>query len=173
MGEVVVLERAEIGADERLKDLERRWSLQREQRVPRTCIHHHGVADAGDVLGDPGVVLLNIAGIDDQHEMRRRQPVHDNVVHECAVGCEQPGVLGLTDLQFRGVVARDALHRRERVLAGDFDLAHVADVEQTRARAHRHVLRRDARILNRHFPAAECDHLSRPMRDDGCAAMSS
>jgi len=38
------------------------------------------------------------------------------------------------------------------------DLAHVRDVEQPGARAHRHVLVGDARVLDGHVPAAEFDH---------------
>ena len=58
----------------------------------------------------------------------------------------------------RGVVRGDVLDRLQRVAAGDFDLAHVADVEQPGARAHRHVLVGDAGVFDRHVPAAELDH---------------
>ena len=39
------------------------------------------------------------------------------------------------------------------------DVAHVADVEEAHAGAHGHVLGDQARILDRHIPAAEVDHL--------------
>jgi hypothetical protein len=42
--------------------------------------------------------------------------------------------------------------------AGDLDLAHVADVEEPRARPHGHVLVGDAGVLDGHVPAAEFDH---------------
>ena len=54
---------------------------------------------------------------------------------------------------------RDSLNGRQRVLAGDFNLAHVADVEQAGAGPDRHVLVGDARVLDRHVPAAERHHL--------------
>ena len=41
----------------------------------------------------------------------------------------------LADREPGGVVARDVLDRLERVAAGDLDLAHVADVEEARARS--------------------------------------
>ena len=50
------------------------------------------------------------------------------------------------------------LDRRQRVLAGDLDLAHVADVEQPGPRAHGQVLVGDAGVFDRHVPAAELDH---------------
>ncbi len=157
--EPVVLHRGEIDADERLKDLERRRALQREQRVSRGRIDGHGVAGSGDVPGDPGVVLLNVAGVDDEEEVRGGQAVDEQVVDKRALRRQQARILRLPDLQLRGVVARDALHRRQRVPAGDLDLAHVADVEEAGARAHGHVLVGDARILDRHVPAAERTHL--------------
>ena len=40
----------------------------------------------------------------------------------------------LADREPGGVVARDVLDGLERVAAGDLDLAHVADVEEARAR---------------------------------------
>jgi hypothetical protein len=53
---------------------------------------------------------------------------------------------------------RDALHRRERIGAGDLDLAHVADVEQPGASADGHVLQDEARVLDGHVPPAERHH---------------
>ena len=53
---------------------------------------------------------------------------------------------------------RSRCDRGERVLPGDLDLAHVADVEQPGPRAHRHVLGGDARVLDRHVPAGERHH---------------
>ncbi len=45
-----------------------------------------------------------------------------------------------------------------RLASPDFDLAHVADIEQADALAHGVVLFKDAGILHRHVPAAEIDH---------------
>ena len=50
------------------------------------------------------------------------------------------------------------LHGFERALAGNFDLAHVGDVEQARRGADGHVLGGDAGVLDGHVPAAERDH---------------
>jgi hypothetical protein len=50
------------------------------------------------------------------------------------------------------------LHRGQGILAGDLDLAHVADVEDTGARAHGEMLVGDAGILDGHVPAGVGDH---------------
>ena len=64
----------------------------------------------------------------------------------------------LANREPRGIVARDVLHRLEGVAAGDLDLAHVADVEEPRARSDGLMLVDDARVFDRHVPAAELDH---------------
>ena len=104
MRKPVVLHRGEIDADERLKDLEGRRALQREQRVSRARIDGDGVAGSGDVPGDPGVVLLNVPCVDDQKKVRRGQAIDEDVVDERALRSEQARILGLPDLQLRRVV---------------------------------------------------------------------
>jgi hypothetical protein len=87
-----------------------------------------------------------------------RLAVDEDVVDEGALGCQQRGVLRLPHLQLAGVVAREPLERGERVAPGHLDLAHVADVEEPRAGAHREVLIGDARVLDGHQPAGKRDH---------------
>ena len=60
--------------------------------------------------------------------------VDDHVVQERPLRREETRILRLPDLQLRGIAARNPLHRCQGVFARDFDLAHVADVEDTRAR---------------------------------------
>ena len=86
------------------------------------------------------------------------QAVHEQVVDERPVRHHEAGVLGLPDAQPGCVVARDPLNRYERVGAGDLDLAHVADVEQPRARSHGQVLGGDAGVLHGHVPAGKRHH---------------
>ena len=73
-------------------------------------------------------------------------------------GVSSPAYCAWPTFSCAGVVAGDPLHRRERVLAGDLDLAHVADVEQTGARAHRQMLVGDPGVLDRHVPAGIRHH---------------
>ena len=92
--------------------------------------------------------------------MLRRQAIDEQVVHERALRRQQAGILRLADLRASTAsLRRDALDGGQRVLAGDLDLAHVADVEQAGARAHGHVLVGDAGVFDRHVPAAERHHL--------------
>ena len=73
----------------------------------------------------------------------------------------------LANGEARGIVHRNMLHRLQRLRAADANIAHVADVENPHAGAHRQVLFHQAagavlgrRILDRHLPAAKIDHLS-------------
>jgi hypothetical protein len=91
--------------------------------------------------------------------VRGTEAVDQEIVDEGALGRQQPGVLRLPHLQLRRVVGRDALDRRQGVLAGDLDLSHMTDVEHAGAGADGIVLDDDARVLDGHVPAAEWDHL--------------
>ena len=71
VGEPVVLHARQIDAGQRLQHLERRRALHREQRVARAGVDGDGVAGRLDVLGDPGVVLRDVAGVDDEQEVLR------------------------------------------------------------------------------------------------------
>src|SRR5262245_17652963 len=64
----------------------------------------------------------------------------------------------LADAELRRVVAGDPLHGRNGVFASDFNLTHVADIEDGSRGAHRHVLTSNARVLNGHLPAGERHH---------------
>ena len=92
--------------------------------------------------------------------MRRPESIDEQVVDERPFGRRQAGVLNLADLQLRRIVRGDVLDRLERALAGNLDLAHVRDVEQSGRGANRHVLGGDAGVLHRHVPAAKRDHAS-------------
>ena len=106
--------------------------------------------------------------------MRRGEAVDEQVVDERALRREQARVLRLTDGKLRRVVGRDALHGGQRVLAGDFDLAHVADVEQPGAGRGRPACSFDeAGILDRHVPAAKRHHLRAGRAVPGVEAASS
>ncbi len=78
-------------------------------------------------------------------------------------GREQRGVVRLAVLEARRIVHGDVLHGGQRAGAAELDLAHVADVEEADAGAHRHVLGDQAAagtgIFDGHVPAAEVDHL--------------
>ena len=67
-------------------------------------------------------------------------PVHQDVVDETAVSIEQRGVLRLAGAEFRSIVGGDPVDQLQRVRTANFNLAHVADIEQSHALAHGAVL---------------------------------
>src|SRR5690348_12084173 len=82
-----------------------------------------GAVEAADVLVYPVEILLSGAGVDNQQELPLAQTVHDDIVHERALGIEQGGVLGLPDGETRGVVHGDVLGGFHGLRAGDADIA--------------------------------------------------
>ena len=148
---------ARIHVAQPLHHLARERALQGDQRVARAGVHR-GDVEAPRLLDDPGEVLLDIRGVDDEEEVVLGEPVHQHVVHEGPGRRRQARVVGLPDLQARGIVGADPLDGGEGVLARQFDLAHVGDVEQAGPRAHREVLLRQAGILHRHVPAGKRHH---------------
>ena len=117
-------------------------------------------AKSAHLAANPGVVLLDVRGVDDQQEVVVGHAVHEQVVDEGAGWRGERGVVDLPDGEARGVVGRDLLHGRQRVGAGDLDLAHVAHVEQAGPCPDGHVFVGDAGVLDGHVPAAERHHAS-------------
>ena len=87
-----------------------------------------------------------------------RHPVDQDVVHEPAVFVKQPGVVHLSGLELADGVGGNKIDQPLRLRPADFDLAHMADVEQPDRCAHGLVFVHDSRILDRHIPPAEIDH---------------
>ena len=90
--------------------------------------------------------------------MVRGHSIDEHVVDERALEGGEPRVMRLPDVELARVVARDALNRRESVLPGDLDLAHVADVKESGPRTHGHVFVGDAGVLDGHLPAGVRNH---------------
>ena len=85
--------------------------------------------------------------------------VDQHVVYESAMFVEQPGVLRLADFEPLNGIGGNEIGELRRLGSCDFDLAHVADVEQTHRAAHGLVFVNNARILHWHVPTAEIHHL--------------
>ena len=107
----------------------------------------------------------------------------DHVIDKRPFAIEQRGILCLPDGQPRSVIHGNMLHRGQSLRPGQANVAHVADVENTHAGAHGHVLvdnsAADGRgILHRHVPAVEFHHLRAHLAmdsvqrsfSDGCGA---
>ncbi len=156
--EPVVLELRQLDAGERLQHFAGGRPLNGDERIAAAGVDRRNLTRHLDLLGDPGVVLGDIRRVHHEHEVVRRHPVDQHVVDERTFRGRQRGIVRLPDLQATGVVARDPLHRGERVLAGNLDLAHVADIEQPGPGSDRHVLVGDAGVLDRHVPAGVRHH---------------
>ena len=111
------------------------------------------------LLAHPRHILLPRARVDDDQVVVLAQLVDHNVVDEAAVGIEHRRVVRLPHLQLRGIVHAQTLHRCQRSRPAKLDVPHVRHVEEADAGAHRHVLGDEARVLDRHVPPAEVDHL--------------
>ncbi len=73
----------------------------RDQRVAAARVDRRRVAGRLDLLADPGVVLRDVRGVDDEQEVARRHAVDEHVVDERAVRRQQARILRLADLQLR------------------------------------------------------------------------
>ena len=116
--------------------------------------------EALGVAGDPGEVLVVVGRVDHEEVLLRTHAVDQHVVDEGRLRRHQGRVLDLPRGELGGVVRGEPLDVGQGVLARDQDLAHVADVEEPGLGPDGHVLGNDARVLDRHLPAAELDHLS-------------
>ncbi len=81
-----------------------------------------------------------------------------NVIHKAAVLIQQAGIVSLSDLQLGSVVGGDVIHQFARLWSANFDLAHVADIEQPDCGSNRFMFLNNAGVLHRHIPPAEINH---------------
>ena len=156
--EPVVLHAGEIDGRERLHDAQGLGPLHGDERVAGARIDDRDLAHCRRVRGDPGVVLLDVRGIDDQQVVAIGEAVDEHVVDEGALGCGERRVLRLSVFQLRGVVGDDVLHRRQGVGPGQLNLPHVRHVEQAGGGAHGQMFGRDAAVFHGHVPATVRHH---------------
>ena len=167
----VELHRAQIGVGQLLQKIHALRTLDRNLREVVRQILDRAV-ELARIVAHPVEILFARAGVDHEQVFVFAEAVDDHVVHERSLRIEQRRILRLPDRQPRRVVHRDVLHRRERLRSGQADVAHVADVEDADAGAHRHVLVDDAAaerggIFDRHVPAVELHHLRAHLAMDG------
>ena len=116
------------------------------------------------VIAHPRKVFFARAGIDHQKVFVFAKPVNNHVVHKRSLRIKQRGILCLPNRKPRGIVHRDMLHRCNCLTASQPDVAHMTDIEDAHASPHCIVLRDNSaanrgRVLHRHVPAIELDHL--------------
>ncbi len=157
----VKLHRREVGIGELLQQIDGLRALDRDLGEVVGEIFDLAVELAG-VVAHPVEIFFARAGIDHQQIFIFAEAVDDHVVHESSLRIEQRRILRLADGEPRGVIHGNVLHGGQRFGPGQADVAHVADVEDAHAGAHRIVLGDDAargRVFDRHVPAIEFDHL--------------
>ncbi len=169
MGEPVELHLRQIGVRQLLQGVDALRSLDGDLGEVVAQVLDFAI-ELASIVGDPVDVLLASAGVDHQHVIFLAHAMHDDVVDERALGIQHGRVAALADAHARSIVHGDVLHRFQRLRSGDADVAHVADVEDADAGAHRQVLLHqaaDGGIFHRHVPAVEVDHFRAHLAMDG------
>jgi hypothetical protein len=130
-------------------------TLQREHRVVGRAVANLDAVPALGLLGEPCEVRLGVRRVHDGEEAAVLQPVREQVIEHTAVLAAQQRVLSAAQADLVEVVAQQVAQELRRPWPSRLDLAHVRNVEETGARAHRHVLLANALVLHRHLPAGE------------------
>ena len=152
----VVAERPEVDSSQRTQRVDRSRPLDRDQS--------HGERPVVEDRGRAAQALRQgvrhdgrVAGVGDDEEPLVGQAVDDEVVDDAAVRGADHRVVGSTDREGWRIRDERGGERRTGVRPVDEQFAHVREVEQAAALADRPVLLEDARVLDRHEPAAELD----------------
>jgi len=111
------------------------------------------------VLLHPGKILVDLPRVDDEEVPELPDAIDNQVVDDPTGFIEQKGVLALADSEPVHIVGQHVIQPRRRGRSFSHELTHVRDVEDAELPAHRVVLLDNARILDRHGPTAEIDHL--------------
>jgi hypothetical protein len=138
--------------DERREHLDAARTLDRDERVLAAQIGELHVAAHLRLQVLPH--LDRVAGVDDQ-QPAIGQAIEDHVVVRAAGVVGEHVVARLQRLHRRDVVDRERIGPRRDVVAAQFELRHVREIEQPGAFAHRVVLGQDPGVLHRHLVAAE------------------
>ena len=152
----VVAHRRQIGRRQRLSRRQRLRPLNRQLRVIRACQPHIGVEPV--VTANPLEILVLVRRIHAKKIVIGGKPMDQQVVHESAVGIQQPRILRLAVLQSGRPIRTERIDQLDGLRPPNLDLAHVADIEKADPLAHREVLGDDARVFDGHIPSAEIDH---------------
>ena len=103
-------------------------------------------------------ILILIGSVHTDEERIVSNLVYQDVVDESAVFVQQARILSLPVLQLRHRVGGDVIGQLRRFRPADFNLAHVADIEEPHGISNGVVLVNQAGIGNRHIPTAKINH---------------
>jgi hypothetical protein len=104
-------------------------------------------------------ILFLVGCVDAEEIMILRHFVNQDIVYYPAVRVQQRRVLRLAHFEFAGMIRSHEIGQGAGVGPVDFDLSHVADIEQPHRRAYRVMFFDDAGILDGHLPPAEIHQL--------------
>jgi len=113
---------------------------------------------AGRVLAKPGHDTFAVRGVAD-HQPVVLEARDDHVVEYSAIFPADVAVPGLSDDRITQTARTDIFEKPFGVRAGQFDSAHVRDVEYGRGGTSVSMLLDDAGEQEGHFPSCEIDHL--------------
>ena len=116
--------------------------------------------EALGVVGNPGIVLVDVGSIDGKEEAVVGKSADAGVVDGAAIGIAHHAVEHLPGRHTTEVVGEQMVDESLSVGSGDDDLTHVGDVEDTAVVAHGIVLLDDGGVLYRHVIAGEGLHES-------------
>ena len=150
-------ERANVGVCLGCEDLHRARALDRDERGPERAIVERDVL--AQVRENMGSVLRDVRGVDDHHVFGLADPVDDDVVHDRAPLVRQQPVPRLAHREPGDVARNEAIQGLARAAPSEEELAHVREIEETRAPAHGTMLRDDPLVLDRHLVPRERHHL--------------
>ena len=107
----------------------------------------------------PGIVLVDVGGIDNEEELRLAHFIDEEVINSSAVFVEHHAVEYFAHGRTAHVVGEDVLHEAFGLGTRHKDFAHVAHVENTASLAHSIVFVCNIGILKRHLKTAKRHHL--------------
>ena len=156
--EVVVAEGLDVG----IRQAQRRvaaigpWSA----RSAASSLLSRRAHPLGRLTDEPLPVLPAVAGVHDELEVLHRPARDDDVVHRTTRLPRKGRVLRLPVHELRHVVGGDALEEGEAARSLDLEERPCARRRRAPPPAHGPVLGDEARVLDRHVPPAERDHLA-------------
>lgn len=111
--------------------------------------------EAGGVGLNPGDILVNVGGIDDEEETIVATLVDEQIVDHAAAGVEHHSVEALANRRAGDIVGENVVDVTLGVRTGDGNFAHVGNIENAASITHGVVLLNDTTILDGHVEAAE------------------
>ena len=155
---VVVTETVDIGLGQGLEQLRRSRPLRRHEAGGVAAILQRGLETArGEQPAEMRDDRLAVGGVA-HHQVALVDAVDDEVIDHAAIARAQHRILGLSGRKAARIGDHAMAQKGERIRAGDEQLAHVRQVEQSHGRSNGAVFVDDRGVLDRHLPTREGHH---------------